>query len=152
MDNQQLQAFVESRIPEAETSEGKQFLEVTIPSNKLKELAIDLKQNEETALDFLYCLTGVDWKDHMMVIYHLRSSPHHHSIVLKAKIEDRENPKVDTVSDIWRTAEFHEREAYDFFGIVFNGHPDLRRIFLEDDWVGFPLRKDYVDEINIIDY
>ena len=87
-----------------------------------------------------------------MVIYHLRSSPHHHSIVLKAQIEDRENPKVDTVSDIWRTAEFHERETYDFFGIVFKDHPDLRRIFLEDDWVGFPLRKDYVDEINIIDY
>ncbi len=152
MDNQQLQAFVESRIPEAETSEGKQFLEVTIPSNKLKELAIDLEQNKETALDFLYCLTGVDWKDHMMVIYHLRSSSHSHSIVLKAKIEDRENPEIDTVSDIWRTAEFHEREAYDFFGIVFVGHPDLRRIFLEDDWVGFPLRKDYVDEINIIDY
>ena len=152
MDNQQLQAFVESRIPEAETSEGKQFLEVTIPSNKLKELAIDLKQNEETALDFLYCLTGVDWKDHMMVIYHLRSSIHSHTIVLRAKTEDRENPEIDTVSDIWRTAEFHEREVYDLFGIVFKDHPDLRRIFLEDDWVGYPLRKDYVDEINIIDY
>ncbi len=152
MDNQQFQAFVESRIPEAEISEGNQFLEVTIPSNKLKELAKDLNENEETALDFLYCLTGVDWKDHMMVIYHLRSTSHPHTIVLRAKIEDRENPEIDTVSDIWRTAEFHEREVYDLFGIVFKDHPDLRRIFLDDDWVGFPLRKDYMDEINIIDY
>ena len=152
MDNQQFQAFVESRISEAEISEGKQFLEVTIPSNKLKEFAKDLNENEETALDSLFCLTGVDWKDHMMVIYHLRSSTHHHTIVLRAKIEDREKPEIETVCDIWRTAEFHERETYDFFGIVFKNHPDMRRIFLEDDWVGFPLRKDYVDEINIIDY
>ncbi len=152
MDDQQLQAFVESLIPEAEISAGKQFLEVTIPSIKLKELASELNSNEETAFDFLYCLTGADWDEHMMVIYHLRSTIYSHSIVLKAKIDDRENPEVETVCDIWRTAEFHERETYDFFGIVFKNHPDMRRIFLEDDWVGFPLRKDYVDEINIIDY
>ncbi len=152
MNYQQLQAFVESRIPEAEITEGKQFLEVIIPSHKLKELASELNSNKETAFDFLYCLTGADWNEYMMVIYHLRSTIHPHSIVLKAKIDDRENPEVETVSDIWRTAEFNERETYDFFGIVFQNHPDMRRIFLEDDWVGFPLRKDYVDEINIIDY
>ena len=85
------------------------------------------------------------------VIYHLKSNQYNHSFVLKARIENREKPEIDTVCNIWRTAEFHEREVYDLFGIVFNNHPDLRRIFLEDDWEGWPLRKDYVDEINIVE-
>ena len=72
-------------------------------------------------------------------------------MVLKVKISDRENPAVDTVSDIWKTAEFHEREVYDLFGIKFNNHPDLRRILLEEDWEGYPLRKDYKDEVNIVE-
>lgn len=70
---------------------------------------------------------------------------------MKAKITDRENPAVDTICNIWRTAEFHEREVYDLFGIKFNNHPDLRRILLETTRVGFPLRKDYKDEANIVE-
>ena len=86
-----------------------------------------------------------------MVVYHLESTVHGHKMVLKVKISDRENPAVDTVSDIWKTAEFHEREVYDLFGIKFNNHPDLRRILLEEDWEGYPLRKDYKDEVNIVE-
>jgi len=87
-----------------------------------------------------------------MVVYHLKSTNHGHQIVLKSKLENRENPEIDSVCDLWKTAEFHEREVYDFFGIIFKNHPDLRRIFLEDDRVGWPMRKDFQDPINMIDY
>ena len=110
-----------------------------------------LRTSEDTQFDFLFCLTTVDWLEYMTVVYHLRSTTLNHQIVLKVKIENREKPEIDTVSDIWRTAEFHEREVFDLFGIVFRNHPDLRRIFLDDDWVGYPLRKDYVDEVNIVE-
>jgi NADH:ubiquinone oxidoreductase subunit C len=85
------------------------------------------------------------------VVYHLRSTKLGHELVLKVKTEDRENPSFDTVCDIWRTAEFHEREIFDLLGIRFNNHPDLRRMFLDENWVGYPLRKDYSDEVNIVE-
>jgi len=69
----------------------------------------------------------------------------------KVIIADRQNPEVPTVSDLWQTADLHEREIFDLFGIKFTNHPDLRRLFLDDDWVGFPLRKDYVDTVNIVE-
>ncbi|MDH5398758.1 MAG: NADH-quinone oxidoreductase subunit C, partial [Cyclobacteriaceae bacterium] len=92
-----------------------------------------------------------DWPEYMTVVYHLRSTISGLELVVKAKIDDREKPEIESVCDIWRTAEFHEREIFDLFGIVFKGHPDLRRLFLDDDWQGFPLRKDYVDEVNIVE-
>jgi NADH:ubiquinone oxidoreductase subunit C len=83
------------------------------------------------------------------MVYHLSSTEHRHTIVVKAKL-NREDPHIETVSDIWRTAEFHEREVYDLFGIKFTGHPDLRRLIMPDDWKGWPLRKDYDDPINMV--
>ena len=71
-------------------------------------------------------------------------------MVLKVKTADRVNMRIDSVSDIWQTAKYHEREVYDLLGVVFNNHNDLRRLFLEDGW-GFPLRKDYVDEVRIVE-
>ena len=88
---------------------------------------------------------------YLMVVYHLESTKQGHTIVLKVKTEDRQNPVFDTVCDIWRTAEFHEREIFDLLGIRFNNHPDLRRLFLDENWVGYPLRKDYQDEVNIVE-
>jgi len=82
-------------------------------------------------------------------VYHFTSTTYRHTIVVKSKL-DRNNPEIETVSDIWRTAEFHEREAYDLFGVKFINHPDLRRLFMTDDWVGWPLRKDYEDAVNMI--
>ena len=70
-------------------------------------------------------------------------------VVVKSKV-NRDDPQISTVSDIWRTAEFHEREAYDLFGVQFIDHPDLRRLFLTDDYEGFPLRKDFEDPVNMI--
>ncbi|MFM7901069.1 MAG: NADH-quinone oxidoreductase subunit C, partial [Bacteroidota bacterium] len=80
---------------------------------------------------------------------HLTSTIHRHTVVFKVKL-DRTQPEADTVCDIWRTAEFHEREVFELFGVDFKGHPDLRKLILPDDWQGFPLRKDYEDPINMI--
>ena len=140
------------QIPEVEFEENVQYLIAIVPASKIYPLALELRNYQETLFDYMFCLTGADYPDHMQVIYHLQSTTHKHSIVIKAKIDSRDKPEIDTVCDIWRTAEFHEREVYDLLGIVFRNHPDLRRIFLDDDWVGYPLRKDYEDPYNIVEY
>ena len=136
---------------ESKFEEEGEYLSVLIPSTHLHKVAEDLKSNAKTLFNFLFCLTGVDFPEYMLVVYHLKSTELGHSVVLKARIENRSDPHVDSVYDLWKTAEFHERETFDLFGIIFNNHPDLRRIFLDDDWVGHPLRKDYVDEVNIVE-
>jgi NADH/F420H2 dehydrogenase subunit C len=132
------------------SEEGSQFLNITVPKEMLHELMSKLKSNSKTYFDYLFCLSGVDWGEELGVVYHLESTMYRHQIVVKVKTKDRENPTLDSVWDIWRTAEFHEREVFDFFGIKFNNHPNLKRLFLTDEWEGFPLRKDYVDEINMV--
>ncbi len=149
MDKTQLGEFIKSIAADLEIKEGKQYLEVTVPPSGLYQLARQLREKEEAQFDFLFCLTGVDYGVELGVIYHLRSTIHNHSVVLKTQTSDRENPLLDSVSDIWQTADFHEREVYDLLGIKFKNHPDLRRLFLDKSW-GFPLRKDYVDDINIV--
>ncbi len=151
MTNEALQILISSWIPELEfTEEGSQFLNITVQPEQLHQLMSQLKTNSETKFDYLFCLSGIDWGTTLGVVYHLESTTHRHIIVVKVKTEDRENPTFDTVSDIWLTADFHEREVFDFFGIIFNNHPNLKRLFLTEDWDGFPLRKDYVDEINMV--
>jgi NADH-quinone oxidoreductase subunit C len=156
MTNEALQSLISSWVPDPIaiglefTEEKSQFLNITVQPEQLHQLMVQLKNNNETNFDYLFCLSGVDWEVAMGIVYHLESTAHRHIIVVKVKTEDRENPTFDTVSDIWATAEFHEREVFDFFGIKFNNHPNLKRLFLTDEWDGFPLRKDYVDEINMI--
>lgn len=145
MTNEELKAFISAHASEA-VFEETQFLNATISSEKLYALAKELRKAD---YDYLICVTGIDWKDHFVVAYHLQSRKTKHVFVLKAKIADRVNPSVDTVCDIWRTAELHEREVFDLFGIKFNNHPDLRRLFMDDTW-GFPLRKDYTDDVTIV--
>jgi NADH-quinone oxidoreductase subunit C len=132
------------------TEEGSQFLNIIVKPKQLHALMSQLKSNEQTFFDYLFCLSGIDWGEELGVVYHLESTIHRHTIVIKVKTEDRENPTLDSVYDIWATANFHEREVFDFFGIKFNNHPNLKRLFLTDEWEGFPLRKDYVDEINMV--
>lgn len=151
MTNEALQNLISTWIPELEfTEEKSQFLNITVPSEQLHSLMTQLKSNSETNLDYLFCLTGMDWGKELGIVYHLESTTHRHQLVVKVKTEDRENPTFDTVCDIWYTAEFHEREVFDFFGIKFTNHPNLKRLFLTEEWDGFPLRKDYVDEINMV--
>lgn len=130
--------------------EGSQFLIVEIPSNELREIATKLKDDPDMAFDYLFSLTGVDYGEELGIVYHVESTTKGHMIELKIKTADRENPAFDTVSDIWPAAYFNESEAYDFFGIKFNGHKNLRRIFLDENWKGWPLRKDYKDEFNML--
>jgi NADH/F420H2 dehydrogenase subunit C len=151
MINEALQNLISSWIPNLEfTEEKSQFLNITVQPEQLQQLMTQLKGNSETNFDYLFCLSGMDWGAALGVVYHLESTTHRHQLVVKVKTEDRENPTFDSVWTIWRTAEFHEREVFDFFGIQFNNHPNLKRLFLTEDWDGFPLRKDYVDEINMI--
>ncbi len=151
MTNQELQNLIGSWFENLEfTEEATEFLTVTVPKEKLHELAVKLKATPETAFDYLFCETGMDWKDSLGVIYHLRSTTHGHEMVIKAHTSDRNNANLDTVCDVWRTAELHEREIHDLFGIEFNNHPNMQVLILPENWKGYPLRKDYVDEVNMV--
>jgi len=132
------------------SQEASQFLNITVQPEQFYALMHLLKTDEQTQFDYLFCLSGVDWGEEVGVVYHLESTTHRHVLVVKVNASNRENPILDSVFDIWATAEFHEREVFDFFGIKFKNHPNLKRLFLTDDWDGFPLRKDYVDTINMI--
>jgi NADH-quinone oxidoreductase subunit C len=149
MDKTQLAEFIKTIDSEVEIKEGRQYTEVTIPPSKFYQIAKILRENEMTCFDYLSCLTGVDYGKDLGAVYHLFSTNLKHGIVLKVRTSDREKPELPSVSDIWKTADFHEREAFDLLGISFSNHPDLRRLFLDSSW-GYPLRKDYVDDINIV--
>ncbi len=149
MDKVQLGELIKSLDNDIEIKEGKQFTEINVPVSNFYRLAKQLRENPETDFDFLFCITGVDYGQDLGVVYHLRSTKHRHTVVLKVRTSDRKNPQFDSVSDIWRTAEFNEREIFDLLGIRFSSHPDLRRFFLPGSY-GFPLRKDFVDDVNIV--
>jgi NADH:ubiquinone oxidoreductase subunit C len=148
MTNEEIKEFISSIQPSAVFDETAQWLQINIESTDWKRLA-KLLRNTPFNFDYLFCVTCVDWKTHLTMVYHLTSTEHRHSIVVKAKV-DRSNPLIETVSDIWRTAEFHEREAFELFGVHFLHHPDLRRLILTDDFEGYPLRKDFEDPVNMI--
>lgn len=138
-----------SDVITATETTGLQFALIVNP-HFIVEVCEELRDNPKTWFDFLSCLTGVDFgvqDSRFSIVYHLASIPNKLQLVLKTiKEHDRnsdELPSFRSVSGVWRTAEWHEREAYDLFGIHFEGHPDLRRILLPDDWEGYPLRKDY---------
>jgi NADH-quinone oxidoreductase subunit C len=114
------------------------------------EVCLELRNNPKTYFDFLSCLTGVDYgaeTSRFGVVYHLASLPYQTQLTLKISKENDRNlnnlPSFPSITSVYRTADWHEREAYDLLGIFFERHPDLRRILLPDDWDGFPLRKDY---------
>jgi NADH-quinone oxidoreductase subunit C/D len=134
-------------VPEAEFSDNGDGKAI-VPASSFYSLAKRLKEDEDTSFDYLISLTGMDFGDSLGVIYHLESTKYGHTCVLQTSTNDRENPELFSVCDLWKTANFNEREVYDFFGIRFINHPDMRRLFLRDDWVGFPFRKDYDIESN----
>ena len=105
-----------------------------------------LKEDRALAFDCLSNLSGVDYlkEGKIQVVYHLYSYRHRHKIVLKVDVP-RDDPAVPTVQDIWKAANWHEREVFDLLGVTFTGHPDLRRLLMPEDWIGHPLRKDFVE-------
>ena len=116
---------------------------VTVAAPQYREVAWKLRNNPELSFDYLICMTGMDWGDSLGVVNLLQSTAHEHKIYLKTFTTNRKEPELHTVSDLWETANLNEREVYDFLGIHFINHPDMRRLFLRSDWVGHPLRKDY---------
>ncbi len=138
---------------------------LTVATPQIAAVCQFLYENEQTYFDLLECLTAIDngpEQETMEIVYHLCSIPYEHTLVLKIVFPRNQNvsgplpagsqqvvgslPVVPTVSHIWQTANWHEREAYDLMGIEFAGHPDLRRILLPADWHGHPLRKDYTEQ------
>ena len=130
--------------------EGTQLLEVIVPAEKIFSITERLKSDPLLAFDYLISQTAVDFVTKFTVVCHLDSTQFRHLIVLKAELVDRENPVIDSLTAIFPTAEFFEREIFDLFGIRFHNHPNLKRLFLEDNY-GYPLRKDFRDEVNIIE-
>jgi len=121
-----------------------------IAPDHIADVCLELRNNPNTYFDFLSCITGVDYgveAGRFGVVYHLASIPYKTQLTLKISKENNRNeddlPSFPSVSSVYRTADWHEREQYDMLGIYFEGHPDLRRLLLPDDWEGYPLRKDY---------
>ena len=116
---------------------------IKIKAESWKDVALFLRDDSDFQFDYLMCLSGVDYgKGVIGVVYHFASMSKKHKITIKVEVT-REKPEIPSVESIWRTADWHEREAYDLVGVIFTGHPDLRRILLPNDWEGHPLRKDY---------
>ena len=117
---------------------------IRINPQDVPEIISFLKNDPVLKMDYLNLISGVDWinENKMEVVYHLSSISQHHKIAVHVYL-DRGNPIVPTITRLYGAANWHERETYDLFGIQFEGHPDLRRILLPDDWEGYPLRKDY---------
>ena len=123
---------------------------LSVPAERIADVCRFLHEDERLFFDFLACLTAIDngpVANTMEVVYNLTSIPYEHSLMLKVSVSrnapNEPLPCVPSISSIWRTAEWHEREAFDLVGIWFENHPDLRRILLPADWQGHPLRKDY---------
>ncbi len=127
-------------------------LEIVVRPEDMHEIARWLQSEDDLSFNYLRCLSAVDWlKDGQMeVVYHLFSLTHRHSLVVKVRAP-RQEPRIQTVSDIWASANWHEREAFDLMGIEFVGHPDLRRLFLPEGFEGHPQRKDYIHDIERFD-
>jgi NADH-quinone oxidoreductase subunit C len=114
-----------------------------VVTEAIAEVCAWASETADLTLKSLMCLSSTDDKENLGVVYNLHSMEHNHRITLKVVLTDRDNARVPTISGTYGTADWHEREAYDMMGIVFEGHPDLRRLLCPDDWEGWPLRKDY---------
>lgn len=150
MTAEELKIKIAELLPSAVFDETGEWLNINIEANEWLSFAQQLRNENASQFDYLFCLTCIDWKTHLTMVYHLSSTVYRHNIVVKAKL-DRNNPEIESVSHIWRTAEFHEREVYEMFGVKFLNHPDLRLLILPDGWEGKnPMRKDFEDPINMI--
>ena len=148
MTNEKIKEYISTYAPNVIYDETGEWLNLILEATEWQKLASVIKE-PPIQMDFLFCLTCVDWKTHLTMVYHLSSTKHRQNIVIKVNLAI-DQPTINTVSAIWRTAEFHEREVFEMFGVDFINHPDLRKLILEDDFKGYPLRKDFEDPINMI--
>jgi NADH:ubiquinone oxidoreductase subunit C len=149
MTNEELKAKITELLPTVTFEEG-QWVSMNVEPKDWRLLARQLRQDASLYFDYLFCLTCIDWNTHLTMVYHLDSTKFRHNIVIKSKL-DATNPAIETVSDIWETANFHEREVYEMFGVNFLNHPDLRLLILPDGWEGKkPMLKNFEDPVNMI--
>ncbi len=125
------------------------ILDLVIPPENYIELIQFLKDDDQLGLDLFLQLSAIDWKDHFDILVHLLSTRDGHKLFLRCRVE-KENAEIETISNIFRGAEWHEREVYDLFGIQFRNHRDMRRIFLNNDFPGHPLCKDFEDPTRVV--
>lgn len=155
MDKEELKSKLAGLLPEATFEEGTDpanpgWINISIDAGNWPSSALMLRNDPDLIFDYLFCLTCIDWKTHLTMVYHLSSTKYRYNIVIKSKL-DRNKPEIGSVCKIWKTAEFHEREVYEMFGVNFINHPDLRLLILPDGWEGRnPMRKDFEDPINMI--
>ncbi|HEV8320073.1 MAG TPA: NADH-quinone oxidoreductase subunit C [Myxococcota bacterium] len=141
---EQIEAAVRAAVPEglgAFEARGDDST-LWVEPRRLVEVARFLKADPRLRFDFLMNLCGIDWKDKLGVVYHFFSYPFRHRFGIKVPAP-YEDPHVPSLGGVYKTALWQEREAYDLYGVVFDGHPDLRRVLMPEDWVGHPMRKDY---------
>ncbi|MFZ5648543.1 MAG: NADH-quinone oxidoreductase subunit C [Bacillota bacterium] len=137
----QLMEALKNKFPGIEIQENQ---DVIVPADELIPFMKEIKENPDYAMDFLTNLTGADYKDRFEMVYNLVSINHNYTLTVKVKIEDKDNPEVPSLCPVWMGANWQEREIYDLMGIVFTGFPEHpTRIFLEENFKGHPLRKDY---------
>ncbi len=137
-----LQEKIAKAFPGAKFTEG-EILLVEIPDNKLHDLVKSLRDDAENPFDYLVTIVGMDWVTSLGCVYYLTSTKTRELVSIKVSTDDRDKPCLTSIADLYRIAGIYEREVYDFYGIIFAGNPDMRRLFLSIDWKGFPLRKDY---------
>lgn len=141
MDN--IKDIITELVPSAQYVENETPLFI-IEDRCWHDLALSLRDDKRLAFDVLTAVVGMDWGETLGCVYYLTSTSHNWGVIsIRVETSDRKNPMLHSVADVWKVANFQEREVYDFFGIKFINHPDMRRFFLRNDWVGHPLRKDY---------
>lgn len=150
MEKEQLAQVLSELFPTVEIITSQDPIRVKADPGIIHTLATALRDDNRLQFDYLFNLYGIDREDRFSVLYYLESTTLKHIVSIETDLADHDKPVIETVSDLWITAQFQEREIYDLLGISFTNHPDLRRLFLEDGW-GFPLRKDYKDDINFIE-
>jgi len=138
-----LKNMISQQLPDLKMEESCDFPVLFVPSEELIDVACLLIFQKDMYFDMLACETAVDRQTHFEMVYHLTSTKFRHDLVLKVMVENRNEPKVASVAKLWKSAELFECEIFDLFGIWFSNHPNLRRLFMPDDWEGYPLRKDY---------
>ncbi len=146
MNNSSILEKIKSKFADSiiETGEFRGELTVVIKKEKLVEICKFLRDDSDLKFDHLTDVSGVDFLERnprFDISYHMYSIPKNHRLRLKVRVNEDES--VTSVTTVWSTANWHEREIFDMFGVKFDNHPDLRRILMSDDWVGHPLRKDY---------
>ena len=142
LSGKEIASQLEEKFPESivESSENS----ILAKNESLLDIATYLRNTPELNFNYLNFVTAVDYFDYFEVVYQLSSLEHNHSLVLKTRCYDRENPTMPSVISLWKGADLQEREIYDLMGIKFEGHPNMKRIFLWEGFQGHPLRKDYL--------